>query len=77
MHEHRDITAPLAQCGDVEGHYVQAKIQILAEGAVLVRGFEVAVGGRNHPHIDLDPLVAAHRAYLLFLQNAQQLGLKL
>src|SRR6267143_4780193 len=61
----------------MEGHDIQAEIQILAEGAVLVRGFEVAVRGGDHSHVDFDPLVAAYGTNFLFLQNAQQLRLKL
>ncbi|MNC47295.1 hypothetical protein D3C75_963480 [compost metagenome] len=35
------------------------------------------MGSRQHPHIDLDRLVAAHPLDLRLLQEAQQVGLKI
>src|SRR5579859_1989397 len=77
VNEHGDIAAAFAQRGHEERDHVQPKIKIFAEGAVLVGGFEVAVGGRNNTDIHLDALVAADRTDFFFLQDAQQLSLQL
>ena len=51
-------------------------IQILAEAAGLHLGLQIAIGGRDHPHVDVARLPAAHGADLALLQNPQELGLK-
>ncbi len=55
---------------------VQAEVEIFAEGAVLVRGFEIAVRGGDDAHINFDSLIAADRSNFFFLQDAEQLGLQ-
>src|SRR5581483_1681032 len=50
-------------------------VKILAEGALAVLAFEIAVRGCNNADIDLDLLVAAHGTDFLLLQHTQQLGL--
>ena len=60
MGQHGDIGAAFAQGGQAHGHHVQAEVEVLAERAVTVFGFEIAVGGGNHAHIDLHLLIAAH-----------------
>src|SRR5206468_5754643 len=42
-----------------------------------VSGLEITIRGSNDPHVDLDPLITAHRPYFLFLQDAQELRLQL
>ncbi len=49
------------------GDNVEPKIQIFAEGSVLVSGFEIAVGRGDNAHIHFDPLVAAHGTNFFFL----------
>ena len=61
----------------VHGHDVQPEIQVLAECAVAILGFQIAIGGGDHAHIHFDLLITADRANFFFLQNAQQLGLHL
>ena len=77
MHQHGRVTAALAQGRNVQGNDIQPKVQVFAEGTVFVGRFQIAVGGRNHAHIDLHPLITAHRTNLFFLQHPQQLGLQL
>ena len=59
----------------MHGHNVQSEIEILAEGAVAIGGFQVAVGSGDYAHVHRDVIVAAHRTNFLFLQDAQKLGL--
>ena len=60
----------------VQGHHVEAEVKVFAERSVLVSRFKIAVGGGDHAHVDLNPLVAAHRTHFFFLQYAQQFGLQ-
>ena len=41
------------------------------------RLLQVAIGGRQNPHVDGDSLGASYRTNLFFLNGAQQLGLKI
>src|SRR5204862_7593284 len=50
--------------------------EIGSEAAALDRLFEIAIRGRDHPHIDRDGAVAASRLELLLLQHAEQLDLR-
>ena len=77
MRQHRDVAAALAQGWNESVTTFETEVEILAEGAVLVSGFEIAVGGGDDAHIHFDALIAADRAHFFFLQNAQQLGLQL
>ena len=56
---------------------IQAEVEIFTESTIAEGGFQIAIGGGDHPHIDLHPFVAAHAANFFFLQHAQQLGLHL
>src|SRR5262249_29959425 len=49
--------------------------QVLAETSLLHGGDEVAVRGRDDPHIDFDRLAPADRVYFALLKRAQQLDL--
>jgi len=50
-------------------------MQVLAESACPDKFIEIPVGGRNHSHIDLVGLVAAHPFEGPFLEESQQLDL--
>src|SRR5690606_10478825 len=56
---------------------VQAIEEVLAEAARVDFLLQVAIGGGNHAHVHLDGLATADALELLFLQDAQQLHLKL
>ena len=73
----RDVVRPLAQRRQHEREHVQPVVEVLAEAAVGHHPGQVAVGGRDHPHVDLDRLRAAEALELLLLQDAEQLGLQL
>ena len=59
----------------MNGHDVQAEIEIFAEGAVAISGFQVAIGGGDNTYVDCDVRIAAYWPNLLLLQDAQELGL--
>ena len=67
----------VAQGGQVNGHHVEAVVEILAEPAGLDLLLEVAVGGGDEAHVDVDGLDAADALELALLQRAQQLHLHL
>ena len=71
-----DVLHALAQGGQVDRHHVEPVVEVLAEAPGLDLGFEVAVGGGDDAHVDLDGAGAADALQLAFLQHAQQLGLE-
>ena len=54
----------------------KSEVEILAEGPVLVGGFQIAVRGGDDAHVDLHALIAADGTHFFFLQHSQQLGLQ-
>ena len=71
-----NILAALAQRRHLLGNYVEAVIQITAESALSGGFLQVAVGGGNQAHIELDGTGSANARELVLLQDPQQLGLK-
>ncbi|EDT38258.1 hypothetical protein BamMEX5DRAFT_5957 [Burkholderia ambifaria MEX-5] len=74
--QRRDVAGPLAQRQQAQLHDVEPVVQILAEVARAHRGFEIHVGRRDEPHVDLHGLARADRRHLALLQHAQQLDLR-
>ena len=58
-----------------DGEHVQAVIKVFAEVAFARHHRQVAVGGGDDAHIDLDRALGADRIDFAFLQRAQQLDL--
>ncbi len=58
-------------------HHIQAVEQIFAETSAADFLAQVAGGGRHHPHINLDVLIAADAAKTLFHQHPQDAALSL
>src|SRR5688572_1729875 len=75
--EKRNVFFALPQRGDQHRHDIEAKEKILPEFLALDAFLEVPVGGGDDAHVNLDGAIAADAFKLLFLQNAQQLGLEL
>src|SRR5882762_7858275 len=75
MHKHGNVGSPVAQRGKMYGDDVQAEIKVLAEGAVAISGFQVAIGGGDDAYVDCDVRIAAYWPNFLLLQDAQELGL--
>ena len=76
VHELRDVLAALAQRRELDVDDREAEVEVLAEGALVDHLAQVAVGGGEHAHVDLDDLVAADALDLAVLEHAQQLGLQ-
>ena len=76
-HQSRDVVRTIPQGRQHHREYIQPVVEVVAEAAVGNHLRQVAVRGRNQPHIDLDRLRAAQALELLFLQHAEQLGLQL
>ncbi len=70
-----DVLSAFTQGGRLDGEDIQAIEQVLAETAGRHRLRQVAVGGRDHPHIDPGRALGADGVDLPFLQGAQQLDL--
>src|SRR5580704_2368341 len=73
--EHGNVGATIAECRKVYGYDVETEIEVLAEGAAAVGGFEIAVGSGDDAHVDVHFFVAADRTDFLFLENAEEFGL--
>ncbi len=71
-----NVLATLAQRGQRNGHDVEAVVKVFAEIAGVDRRFEIAVGGGDDAHINLDRPAAADALEFTFLQHAQHLGLE-
>src|SRR5579875_2732974 len=76
LHQQRNVLTPFPQRWQMERHDVEPVVKIFAETALAHRLLQVEVGGRNDAHIDLNGLRAANALQLLFLEHAQQLGLR-
>src|SRR6185503_16905553 len=73
--EEPDVAAPLAERRQPDRKDAEPVVEVAPE-APLVRGLaEVAVGGRDDPHVDLVAARATHRTNLPVLQDTQQLRL--
>jgi len=69
------IFPAVAQRGNQNREYVEPVIEVFAEAALARELGEVAIGGRDDTHIDLDGALGADRIDLAFLQCTQQLDL--
>ena len=70
-----DVADALAERGDLQGDHVEAVVEILAEEALGDALAQVAVGGGEDAHVDLEGLVAAHALEGALLEEAEQLDL--
>ena len=73
--QERQVLEPLAQRRRADRDHVEAVVEVLAEAPGLDLLREVAIGGGDHAHVDLDGRRGAHRLDLAVLQHAQHLGL--
>ena len=77
MHQQRDVLRPLAQRRKQDREDAEAIVQVFAE-RLLADGLEqVAVGRRDDADIDFDRGRPANPLELAFLQDAEQLRLRL
>src|ERR1700736_2263849 len=75
MSQHGNVGAAVAESRQMYGHDVEAKIEVLAEGAIAISGFEIAVGSGDDTHVDVHLFIAADGANFFFLEHAKELGL--
>ena len=73
--QQRDVAQPVAERRQVDGHDVQAIIEVFAKLAFAHHFGQIAVGGRNQPDIDVALGGIAHLLDAFGLQCAEQLSL--
>src|SRR5918996_75399 len=76
MRERENVFAPGAQRRQLNAQGVQAVEQVLAKAPLPYFSEGVAVGRRDHTHVDVDGSVGTHAAYLAVLEGAQELHLE-
>jgi hypothetical protein len=76
VHQQRDVLAALAQRRHLDRQHAEPVVQVLAEARLGGPVAQVAVGRRDHAHIDAPGHRAADALELALLQHAQQLGLQ-
>ncbi len=74
--QHGDVAFARAQRRHLEGDDAQPPVEVLAEFALFDHFAEVAVGGGDDAHVDLDRLGAADALDGLLAEGAQQLHLR-
>ena len=75
--QQRHVAGAAAQRRHFEGHHVQAVIEVFAELALLDAAGQVAIGGGDHPDVDLDGFGTAQALQFALLQDAQEFGLQI
>src|SRR5713226_63306 len=71
-----DVALAVAQWRQFDLHHVQAEVEVLPERTGAESRFQIAVGGRDDPDVDVHPIGGPDRFDLPLLQGAQQLGLQ-
>jgi len=59
LHQHRNVRASLAQWGQLDGKYIQPVKQIFSKSPVGNILLQIAVGGGEDPHIDMEGVNSA------------------
>src|SRR4051812_3586271 len=75
MSKRFNVLRPVTKRRQVDGKYIQAKIQVRAKAARLYFFFQVAVGCSDQPHIDLYDLLASYSLQFALLYHTQQFSL--
>src|SRR5262249_39774881 len=71
-----DVAALLAKRWKLDPRHREPIKEVIAEATRLDLLVQIAARGRHHPHVDADPLAAAHPSQLGSLDRAEQLGLQ-
>ena len=74
--EFRDIFDAVAQGRQLEPNHVETMKQVFPENALADPTFQILMGGRDHPHINVDRMVATHAVEITFRKHPQQPGLE-
>ncbi len=75
--EQGNVVAPFAQGQRLDRKHVEAEVEVLAKASALHLLLQVAVGGRDHAHVDGAGALLADALEMALLQHAQQLALQL
>ncbi len=71
-----DVFFVFAQRGDIDGHHVEAVIEIFAEGAFFQSGAKIAICGGDQADVHFQRARSAEAIEGTLLQDAQQLYLR-
>ena len=74
--QRRNVFRSFPQRRQMDVHHIQTKIEILAKLACRHQLFQIAIGRRQYPHINLFALARADRHDLFFLHDTQQFCLQ-
>ena len=72
-----DVRTPFAERGKVNGKDMETEVEIFTESALADHGFQIAIGGGDHPDVDLDGAGPAERLEFPFLEHSKKFGLQL
>ena len=75
--QRRQIFETLGQSRQHDGEHIEPVIQVLSQAPLEDRVAEIAIGGRQHPHVERDVAAPADASEFAVLDDAQQLGLQL
>src|SRR5271157_2673317 len=64
-----------AQGWDIDGDHVEPVVEVFAKGSFFERGAQVAVGGGDEAHVDLDGARATQTLEFALLQHAEKFDL--
>ncbi len=64
-----------AQGRDIDRNHVEPVVEVFAKRSVFERGAQVAIGGSDQPHVDLDGARAAQALEFALLQHAEKFDL--
>src|SRR5436309_3486012 len=73
--QNRNVLTPLAQRWHIDRQHVNAIVKIVTETTVRHHRPQIAIGGRDHAHVNIHLMRPTNAAYLSFLKRAQELGL--
>src|SRR5262249_26477569 len=76
LRQRHDVGAALAQRRHVNRDHGEAKVEVLAKGALLYRLHQVLVRRRDDARVETDRVGAAYTLHLAFFQYAEQLRLR-
>src|SRR5262245_8042235 len=77
LRERDDVRPALAKRRNLDRKDAEPVEQVLAKPALRRLGFEIAIGGRDHTHIDLACSIVTDALELALLKHPQELRLQL
>ena len=77
LRQRDDVARPLSQGRDSERYHVKTVVEVFSEFCFLYLVFDPDIGGRNDPDVNRDGIFAAQPVHFAFLEDPQQLCLKM